>query len=54
MCFELVELDLENSLFLLKTSNDRINARNQQGSRSFPQGLRRETHSRPQEYLHFI
>lgn len=35
MRFELVELYLENSLFLLKAClcNDRVNAQNQQGSR---------------------
>ncbi len=37
MCFELVELYLENSLFLVKARlcNDRINVQNQQGSRRF-------------------
>lgn len=53
MCFELVELYLENSLFSVKARlcNDGINAQNQQGSR---RRSGRETQSHPREYLHFI
>lgn len=56
MCFELVELYLGNSLFLLKAClcNDGINAENQQGSRWFSHRLFRETYSHPRKYLHFI
>lgn len=47
MCFELAELYLENSLFLVKAClcNDRINAQNQQGSRWFSHCLGRERRS---------
>lgn len=56
MRFELVELYLENSLFLVKARlcNDRINAQNQQGSCGFLHRLCGEMYSHPQEYLHFI
>lgn len=56
MCFELVELYLENSLFLLKAClcNDRVNAQNQQGSRWFSHRLCGETYLRSLKYLHFM
>lgn len=56
MCFELVELYLENSLSLLKARhcNHQINAQNQLGSCWVLHHSCKEMYSHPQEYLHVI